>query len=72
MIPIVFTFYFQLCLVVGAVLGVVFYRVSVYAALISSGAYEENMGAITLTTSATAALINLLIIVLFNKVIIII
>jgi hypothetical protein len=54
--------------VVAAVLGVVFYRVSVYASLLAYGGYDGNMGAISMTTSATAALINLVIIILLNKV----
>ncbi|XP_031570691.1 anoctamin-4-like [Actinia tenebrosa] len=58
---------FMLMLVVAAVLGVVFYRVSVYASLITSEGYEGNMGAISMATSATAAIINLVIIIFLNK-----
>lgn len=56
----------QLALVVIAVFAVVVYRVAVYAVLAASSDY--NMGAVNMATSATAALLNLITIMLLNKV----
>ncbi|CAH3105191.1 unnamed protein product [Pocillopora meandrina] len=57
---------FMLALVVIAVFAVVVYRVAVYAVLAASSDY--NMGAVNMATSGTAALLNLITIMLLNKV----
>jgi len=57
---------FQLLLVLIAVFAVVVYRAAVYAVLAAQ--HDYNMGAVSIATSATAALINLIIIMLLNKV----
>ena len=64
-------FYFTLCmlqlaLVLIAVFAVVVYRAAVYAVLAAQHNY--NMGAVSIATSGTAALINLIIIMLLYKV----
>lgn len=46
--------------------GVVVYRAAVYAVLAAQSDYK--MGAVSIATSGTAALINLIIIMLLNKV----
>ena len=56
----------QLALVLIAVFAVVVYRAAVYAVLAAQHNY--NMGAVSIATSGTAALINLIIIMLLNKV----
>ena len=56
----------QLVLVLIAVFAVVVYRAAVYAVLAAQNNY--NMGAVSIATSGTAALINLIIIMLLNKV----
>ena len=56
----------QLVLVLIAVFGVVVYRAAVFAVLAAQNNY--NMGAVSIATSGTAALINLIIIMLLNKV----
>jgi len=48
------------------VFAVVVYRAAVYAVL--AGQNDYNMGAVSIATSGTAALINLIIIMLLNKV----
>ena len=48
-----------------AVVGVIVYRVSVYAMLVRD---DRHMGAVSLGTSATAALLNLIVIMLLSKV----
>lgn len=57
---------FMLALVVIAVFAVVVYRVAVYAVLSANSGY--NMGAVNMATSGTAALLNLITIMLLNKV----
>ncbi|XP_020601882.1 anoctamin-4-like isoform X1 [Orbicella faveolata] len=57
---------FMLALVLIAVFAVVVYRAAVYAVL--AGQNDYNMGAVSIATSGTAALINLIIIMLLNKV----
>lgn len=59
-------FVFQLVLVLVAVVAVVVYRAAVFAVLAAQGSY--NVGAVNIATSATAALINLVIIMILNKV----
>lgn len=59
-------FILQLSLVIIAVFAVVVYRAAVYAVLAATQNY--NMGAVSVATSGTAALINLIIIMLLNKV----
>ena len=59
-------FLLQLALVIIAVFAVVVYRAAVYAVLAATQNY--NMGAVSVATSGTAALINLIIIMLLNKV----
>ena len=61
-----FHFMLQLELVLIAVFAVVEYRAAVYAVLAAQHNY--NMGAVSIATSGTAALINLIIIMLLNKV----
>ena len=56
----------QLALVLIAVFAVVVYRAAVYAVLAAQHGY--NMGAVSIATSGTAALIKLIIIMLLNKV----
>ena len=56
----------QLALVLIAVFAVVGYRAAVYAVLAAQ--HDYNMGAVSIATSGTAALINLIIIMLLNKV----
>ena len=62
----IMVFVSQLALVVIAVFAVVVYRVAVYAVLAASSDY--NMGAVNMATSGTAALLNLITIMLLNKV----
>ena len=57
---------FQLLLVIAAVFAVVVYRAAVFAVLVAQDTF--NMGAVSVATSATAALVNLIIIMLLNKV----
>ena len=57
---------FQLLLVLAAVFAVVVYRAAVYAVLAAQDNY--NMGLVSVATSGTAALLNLIIIMLLNKV----
>lgn len=57
---------FQLLLVLAAVFAVVVYRAAVYAVLAAQNNY--NMGLVSVATSGTAALLNLIIIMLLNKV----
>ena len=59
-------FVFQLVLVLVAVVAVVVYRAALFAVLAAQGDY--NVGAVNIATSATAALINLIIIMILNKV----
>ena len=61
-----FLFMLQLALVLIAVFAVVVYRAAVYAVLAAQ--HDYNMGAVSIATSGTAALINLIIIMLLNKV----
>ena len=62
----IMVFVSQLALVVIAVFAVVVYRVAVYAVLAARSDY--NMGAVNMATSGTAALLNLITIMLLNKV----
>lgn len=59
-------FIFQICLVVASVFGVIVYRLAVFAAL--TAASDENIGSISLTVTATAAVINLIIILILSYV----
>ncbi|XP_067035290.1 anoctamin-5-like isoform X1 [Acropora muricata] len=56
---------FMLVLVLVAVVAVVVYRAALFAVLAAQGDY--NVGAVNIATSATAALINLIIIMILNK-----
>lgn len=56
---------FMLLLVLVAVVAVVVYRAALFAVLAAQGDY--NVGAVNIATSATAALINLIIIMILNK-----
>ncbi|XP_028396374.1 anoctamin-4-like [Dendronephthya gigantea] len=56
--------FLMICLVVLAVFGVIVYRVSVFAAL--TAAYDSNIGSISLSVTASAAVINLIIILLLS------
>ena len=56
----------QLSLVLIAVVGVVVYRAAVFAVFAAQPSY--HVGAVSIATSATAALINLIIIMVLNKV----
>ncbi|XP_073240805.1 anoctamin-5-like [Porites lutea] len=56
---------FMLLLVLAAVFAVVVYRAAVYAVLAAQDNY--NMGLVSVATSGTAALLNLIIIMLLNK-----
>lgn len=58
-------FVLQLLLVLVAVVAVVVYRAALFAVLAAHGDY--NVGAVNIATSATAALINLIIIMILNK-----
>ena len=62
----IMVFVSQLVLVVIAVFALVVYRVAVYAVLAASSDY--NTGAVNMATSGTAALLNLITIMLLNKV----
>ena len=59
-------YFFQICLVIMAVFGVIVYRVAVFAAL--TAASDTNITSISFTVTATAALINLVIILLLSYV----
>ena len=62
----IMVFVSQLALVVITVFAVVVYRVAVYAVLAARSDY--NMRAVNMATSGTAALLNLITIMLLNKV----
>jgi hypothetical protein len=58
--------FFQICLVVASVFGVIVYRVAVFASL--TAAYDGNITSISFTVTATAAVINLILILLLSYV----